>query len=106
MLTIAQVLEPEDVARVREGLAAAPFVDGKRTAGGDAKRVKANRQADAANEQVQALAAFVRKAFDRHPLVTAYVRPARWSKLMFNRYGEGETYGMHVDDPIMGEAEG
>jgi PKHD-type hydroxylase len=103
MLTIADVLEAEDVARVREGLARAPFREGKRTAGGDAKRVKANWQADGADEGVQALAKFVRGALDRHPLVQTYVRPARWSKVMFNRYGPGETYGMHVDDPVMGE---
>ena len=106
MLTIANVLEAEDVLRVRDGLADAPFLDGKRTAGGDARRVKANRQADGTHEGVQALAKFVRHALDRHPLVQAYVRPARWSKPMFNRYGPGETYGMHVDDPMMGEAEG
>jgi PKHD-type hydroxylase len=103
MLTIADVLDAEDVGRVREGLALAPFREGKRTAGGDARRVKANWQADGADERVQALAKFVRAALDRHPLVQTYVRPARWSKLMFNRYGPGETYGMHVDDPVMGE---
>jgi PKHD-type hydroxylase len=103
MLTIADVLEAEDAARVREGLARAPFREGRRTAGGDAKRVKANWQADGADEGVQALAKFVRGALDRNPLVQTYVRPARWSKLMFNRYGPGETYGMHVDDPVMGE---
>ena len=106
MLTIADVLEAEDAARVREGLSRAPFREGKRTAGGDAKRVKANWQADGADEAVQALAKFVRAALDRHPLVQTYVRPARWSKLMFNRYGPGETYGMHVDDPVMGEGAG
>jgi PKHD-type hydroxylase len=106
MLTIADVLEAEDVARVREGLARAPFKEGKRTAGGDARRVKANWQADGTDEAVAALARFVGQALDRHPIVQAYVRPARWSKLMFNRYGVGETYGMHVDDPLMGEASG
>jgi PKHD-type hydroxylase len=106
MLTIADVLEADDVARVRDGLARAPFREGRRTAGGDARRVKANWQADGADERVQALAKFVRAALDRHPLVQTYVRPARWSKLMFNRYGPGETYGMHVDDPVMGEGSG
>jgi len=105
MLTIAEVLEPEDVLRVRDGLAKAPFADGKRTAGGDARRVKVNRQADSNDAGVQALAGFVRKALERNNLVQTYVRPARWSRLMFNRYGAGETYGLHVDDPVMGEAE-
>jgi PKHD-type hydroxylase len=105
MLTIADVLEPEDVARVREGLAKAAFTPGKKTAGGDARRVKANWQAEGSDPTVEALSAFVKKALDRHPLIGAYVRPARWSRLMFNRYGVGETYGMHVDDPMMGEAE-
>lgn len=106
MLTIANILEAEDVARVREGLAKAPFQPGKRTAGGDARKVKANWQADGTHEGVQALAKFVRQALERHALFQTYVRPARWSKLMFNRYGVGETYGLHVDDPIMGDVEG
>lgn len=105
MLTIADVLEPEDVTRVREGLAKARFADGKRTAGGDARRVKANRQTDGADPGVQALAAFVHKALERNLLIQTYVRPTRWSRLMFNRYGPGETYGLHVDDPLMGEGE-
>ena len=44
MLTIADVLAAEDVTRVREGLAVATFGDGKRTAGGAAKKVKAARE--------------------------------------------------------------
>lgn len=106
MLTIADVLEPEDIKRVCEGLAKAVFLPGKRTASGEARKVKANRQAEGADPAVEALAAFVRKALDRHPIVQGYVRPARWSRLMFNRYGAGETYGMHVDDPMMGEPDG
>ena len=105
MLTIADVLDSEDVTRLREGLARASFLEGKKTAAGDARSVKANWQADGSSEPVQALARFARQALDRHPIVQAYVRPARWSKLMFNRYGVGETYGMHVDDPMMGEGE-
>ena len=103
MLTIADVLAAEDVARVREGLAAAPFGDGKRTAGPAAKKVKANAQADGADAKVQALAKFVRDALERHPVFSLYARPARWSPVMFNRYRGGDAYGFHVDDPVMGE---
>ena len=103
MLTIANVLPDEDVTRVREGLAAAPFLSGKRTAGAAAKKVKANAQADGSDPKVKALAKFVRAALERHPVFSLYARPARWSPVMFNRYLGGDEYGFHVDDPVMGE---
>jgi len=106
MLTLAEVLPAEDVARVMEGLADAVFLDGRKTAAGDARTVKANSQADSSDPRVSALADFVKRAIERHPAFAAYVRPARWSKLMFNRYGPGETYGLHFDDPVMGKDEG
>jgi PKHD-type hydroxylase len=103
MLTIADVLTPEDVERVREGLGSAPFGDGKRTASGPAKTVKANAQTDGSDARVQALAKFVRDALERHPVFSLYARPARWSPLLFNRYRGGDAYGFHVDNPVMGE---
>jgi PKHD-type hydroxylase len=103
MLLIADVLSPDDVSRVRDGLAKASFADGRRTAKGSAKAVKANSQAS--GEAVEPLARFVRTALERHPLVQLYARPARWSGLLFNRYGPGERYGLHMDDPLMGEGE-
>lgn len=106
MLTIAEVLTPEDVERVREGLAAAPFVSGKKTAGGDAQKVKQNLQADSADAKVQALSKFVRQAVERHPVFSLYARPARWSNVMFSRYHGGDEYGFHVDDPTMGDGAG
>ena len=105
MLTLAEVLPAEDVARVMDGLAEAAFLDGRKTAAGDARAVKANSQADSSDPRVAALADFVRRAIERHPAFSAYVRPARWSKLMFNRYEAGETYGLHFDDPVMGTGE-
>ena len=102
MLTIADVLSAEDVARVRGGLEAARFVSGKKTAAAAAKKVKENAQADSADPKVQALGKFVREALERHPVFGSYARPARWSGVMFSRYVEGEAYGFHVDDPMMG----
>lgn len=104
MLTLAAALEPEDIARIREGLSDAPWRDGRRTAGAVARKVKANAQADSDNPKVAALARFVREALERNEVFAAYARPARWSTLMFNRYGVGETYGTHMDDALMGPA--
>lgn len=102
MLTLAAVLEPEDIARIRDALTDAPWRDGRRTAGPAARKVKSNAQADSDNPRIAALAKFVRDALERNEVFTAYARPARWSTLMFNRYGPGETYGTHMDDALMG----
>ena len=98
MLIIADVLSPEDVAKVRAELDATTLVDGKKTAGGEARKVKANRQADPDNPKVKALMKFVRQALDRNAVFQLYARPARMSGVMFNVYGQGETYGLHVDE--------
>lgn len=101
MLTVAEALPREDVLRIREALAAAPFKDGKATAGATARAVKRNVQADGADGQVGALKRFVREALERHELFTAYARPARWSELLFSRYRPGDAYGLHVDAATM-----
>jgi len=106
MLTISKVLEPEDLARVREGLARAPFRDGKATAGPAARKVKANEQAVGEDEAVAALARFVREALKRHPVFMAYARPSRWSRLLFSRYRPGHAYGFHTDDATMDGEDG
>ena len=99
MLTIAEVLTPEDVARVRDRLAGVEFADERRTAGGAARKVKANAQAS--GEAVPALARFVRQALERSAPFQLYARPARWSPLLFSRYRPGDAYGAHVDEPFM-----
>jgi PKHD-type hydroxylase len=101
MLTIAEVIPREDVLRIREGLADLPFKDGRTTAGAAARAVKRNLQADRQAEPVRALARFIREALERHELFCAYARPARWSELLFSRYGPGDAYGLHVDAATM-----
>lgn len=101
MLTLAQVLTAEDVARIRDGLAKVAFQDGKATAGPVARKVKQNRQAVGADPGAEPLRRFVRDALMRHPVFTAYARPAAWSRIMFSRYGPGDAYGLHTDDAFM-----
>lgn len=106
MLTIADVLSPEDLKTVVERLSAVRFRDGRATAGAQARKVKANRQADPSDPGVPPLQGFVRRAMERSAVLMQYARPVRWSALMFSRYGRGETYGAHVDDTMMWTATG
>jgi len=101
-LILQQVLETEDLERVRADLGAIAWSSGKRTAGAAARGVKENLQADGADPRVKELERFVAGALRRHPLFEIAARPARLSRLLFSRYEPGMTYGAHTDDALMG----
>lgn len=103
MILLEGVLDGEDVDRVRRGLDAAPWQDGRATAGASARAVKQNRQAIGDAPEVEALGRFVTEALRRHPLFDLAVRPRRLSRVLFSRYEGGETYGAHTDDALMGD---
>jgi len=99
------VLSPDDLTTVRQQLTDLPWKSGKRTAGGAARGVKENLQADGADSRTQALERFVADALRRHPLFDLAARPAKLTRLLFSRYEPGMTYGMHTDDALMGQGE-
>lgn len=101
MIVLADVLNRQEVLAVREGLAAAPFRDGRATAGPAAGRVKNNEQARGDDPDVIALGRKVRLALEAHPVVRTLVRPVRWSGVMFSRHGPGQQYGLHADNAAM-----
>lgn len=106
MLVLLQgVLPPEDIARLRTGLASAHWQDGGKTAGAAAKAVKANEQAKQ-DENERALARFVSDALARHAVFSASALPNRPLRLLFSRYRDGMAYGLHNDDALMGEGGG
>jgi len=106
MLILAQVFTLDDVARIRDGLAKVTFQDGKATAGPVARKVKHNQQAVGSDPGTEPLRRFVREALMRHPVFSAYARPATWSRIMFSRYGPGDAYGTHTDDAFMVSEDG
>ena len=101
MIILADLLNPQEVLAIREGLAVAPFRDGRITAGAAAERVKSNEQARGDDPGVIALGRKVRLALEGHPIVRTLVRPVRWSSLMFSRYRPGQHYGVHADNASM-----
>jgi PKHD-type hydroxylase len=100
------VLSPDDLLAVRQGLAAAPFRDGRATAGPAAGQVKNNEQARGDDPGVVALVRRVRLALEVNPVVRSWARPVRWSLPMYARYGPGGRYGMHTDNAIVHDENG
>ena len=103
ILAIADVLSVADIEAVRAGLANAPFVDGKTTAGWSAKLVKSNLQAGPGPE-VERLRALVETRLSEHPVFALATRPKTIIGPLFSRYQPGHAYGAHVDDALIGGA--
>ena len=99
---LSQVLDAERRACIDALLSGAEFADGGATAGWHARLVKANRQAAPAQPGVRQAGALVAEALRQHPVFRSAVQPRRIAPPLFARYGEGESYGSHVDDALMG----
>jgi len=102
LLPIPRVLEADELALVRALLAAAPFVDGRLSAGGAARRVKNNEEMDPAAQDLERLNRVVMGSLARHPVYRAGALPLHAASPLYARYRPGMDYGDHLDDPIMG----
>lgn len=101
LLKIPQILDAAGVARARELLAAAPWADGRTTAGRQAAQVKNNEQLQPGSEQHRELQALVLQALEKHPLFFSATLPKRVLPPLFNRYGGAtNAYGSHVDQAV------
>lgn len=101
MVVIENLLAPQEVAHFREVLLSLPWADGKGTAMGMAAEVKNNHQADPADPAVQQLANQLLHRMGETSQLVSCALPHRIFPPVFNRYGETEEYGWHVDGAIM-----
>ncbi|HVJ41380.1 MAG TPA: Fe2+-dependent dioxygenase [Dongiaceae bacterium] len=102
LVNVPNLLDPAEVTTVRNAIEAAPFVDGKETAGQRNQRIKRNEQIPAAwagREQIKKLVldALYRNVSFRHAALPQHIIGPTIS-----RYRPGMHYGMHVDDALMG----
>jgi PKHD-type hydroxylase len=101
LLKIPQILDAAGVARARELLAAAPWADGRTTAGRQAAQVKNNQQLQQGTDEHRELQALVLQALEKHPLFFSATLPKRVLPPLFNRYaGASNAYGSHVDQAV------
>ncbi len=102
LLTIPNLLNPAQLDKLRDILAAGRFVDGKLTAGFAAARVKRNEELGQAPELYQRLVRILMPSLGYNERFRFGALPHRVADPIFARYRPGMTYGDHVDDPIMG----
>lgn len=101
LLKIANILGPQALSQARELLAAAPWQDGRTTAGRQAAQVKNNEQLLPGSDQHRELQALVLQALEKHPVFFSATLPKRVLPPLFNRYaGASNAYGSHVDQAV------
>ena len=101
LLPIENVLSAEEVLHFRQQLAAAPWQDGRASAGGQAMLVKDNLQLDDRSETAQTLRNVVLAHLASHPEFISAALPKKIFPPKFNCYQHGGHYGLHVDGAIM-----
>jgi PKHD-type hydroxylase len=102
LVPVHGVLNQDQLQKVRSILDASRFIDGRLSAGVTARKVKRNEEIPQDAAVLNQLNNIVMNALYNHPVYQAAVMPHRVATPFYARYGSGQYYGDHVDDPIMG----
>lgn len=100
LLTIPDVLTPEQVALGRQLLDQADWVDGRVTAGHQSAKAKDNLQIPEGHPIANQLGEMIVTALGRNPVFLSAALPLRVFPPLFNRYSGGQSFGTHVDNAI------
>lgn len=98
LITLDNVLTPEELAAMQDWLAQSPWASGLITAGTQAAQTKNNQQLAEDAPQLPALRRTVLGALNRNALFFTAALPRKIFPPLFNRYGgEANAFGNHVD---------
>lgn len=100
LLSIPNVLSPEQVKKAREVLDQAEWTDGKVTAGYQSAQVKDNMQIPENSPVARQLGDMILQALGQNPLFLSAALPLKVFPPLFNRYQGGQSFGTHVDNSI------
>jgi PKHD-type hydroxylase len=103
LLCVPDVLSKSQVARFREIMDAATWEDGRSTAGAQSAMVKKNQQLPPDGDVARQLGETVVKAIVANPLFVSAAIPKQIFPPLFNRYGAGQHFGVHVDNAVRGD---
>jgi PKHD-type hydroxylase len=100
IVQIPNVLNAEQIARCRQVMHRASWIDGRITAGYQSAVVKDNRQLPENSPEARELGDMIVGALERNPLFITATLPLRVFPPLFNRYEGGESFGAHLDNSI------
>ncbi|MCW8177214.1 Fe2+-dependent dioxygenase [Verminephrobacter aporrectodeae] len=101
LLTLPDLLTPQDLQTARQLLHHAPWADGRDSAGTQARQAKNNEQLPHDCEAARRIAAMVLAALERSALFLTATLPRRVFPPRVNRYGGSSNhYDKHVDGAV------
>lgn len=100
LLTIPGVLSTEEVATCLAQLAAAPWTDGRESAGYLSQAVKNNAQLPDADPTARQLGENILRKLEKNALFFSAALPLKVLPPLFNRYTGEQAYGRHIDGAI------
>jgi PKHD-type hydroxylase len=100
LLTIPDVLTPDQVTQARQILDQAEWVDGKVTAGHQSAKAKDNMQIPEGHPAARQLGDMILQALGKNLLFLSAALPLHVFPPLFNRYSGGQSFGTHVDNSI------
>jgi PKHD-type hydroxylase len=103
LICIPDVLSKADVAEFRAVMDAAAWEDGRSTAGAQSAAVKKNEQLPPNGEMSRKLGERVIRGLTANPLFVSAAIPLHIFPPLFNRYGVGHRFGVHVDNAVRGD---
>jgi PKHD-type hydroxylase len=103
LICVPEVLSKAEVAEFRSIMDEAEWEDGRSTAGAQSALVKKNQQLPPGGETARQLGQRVVKALTANPLFISAAIPLHIFPPLFNRYGTGHHFGIHVDNAVRGD---
>jgi PKHD-type hydroxylase len=103
LVCVPDVLSKQEVAEFRSIMDAATWEDGRSTAGAQSALVKKNEQLPPNGEVARALGQRIVKALTANPQFISAAIPLHIFPPLFNRYGPGHHFGIHVDNAVRGD---
>lgn len=100
LIAIPDVLDAPALARVRDLTDGAEWIDGNVTSGHQSALAKRNHQLPEDSVAAREAGGLILDALGRSPLFVAAALPLKVFPPLFNRYRDGEDFGLHVDNAI------
>lgn len=100
LIAIPDVLDADGVAKVRDLIDAAEWIDGNATSGHQSALAKKNEQLPEVSSAAREAGSLVLNALAAAPLFVAAALPLKVYPPLFNRYADGDTFRSHVDSAI------